>query len=260
MNTIGFLGTGEITRALVLGLKSSALRDLAILLSPRSEAVSATLAGAHDGVTVAPDNQAVIDGADVIVLAVRPQVAGQVLAPLTFPPGTPVISLIAATPAKLIADWTGVDPAMICRAIPLPSAATRRCATPVFPPLPDAMRIFDALGTALAVDDADTFDTYAAASALMASYFAFVESAADWATASGLPPADAHTYIRTLIANLGDTMRDSAEDLATLREAHQTPGGLNEHAALEFARAGGPQALGTALDAALARVTGHAGF
>ncbi|WP_255330356.1 NAD(P)-binding domain-containing protein [Paracoccus albicereus] len=256
MTTYGFIGTGAITDAIVRGLKTSPLADRPILLSPRSQSVSAALAADLEGITVATDNQAVIDGADVLILAVLPQHAGEILRPLTFPAGKPIISLIAATPIQTIAHWTRRDATDICRAIPLPSTETRTCATPVYPPRAEAMKLFEALGQALAVEDAASFDTYGAASALMAPYFAFAQAAADWLSANGLPQDDAQTYVRTLFANLGATLRDRTDPITDLRKAHQTTGGLNELAGLTFDE-GGPQALGAALDAALARVQGR---
>jgi pyrroline-5-carboxylate reductase len=72
---LGFVGAGAITTAIVTGLNASGGGADTILVSPRNANVAAALAGRFSNVTVAADNQAVLDGSDVVMIAVRPQVA-----------------------------------------------------------------------------------------------------------------------------------------------------------------------------------------
>jgi pyrroline-5-carboxylate reductase len=250
---LGFIGTGVITAHIVRGLKGSELADWQVILSPRNEAIAVELAGLP-GVSVAADNQAVIDGADAVVLAVRPQVAAEVIRPLRFDPARPVISLIAATSLEDLGTWTGARE--ICRAIPLPSVEARTCVTPVFPPNPLAMQVFDALGQALAVQDLSAFDAYATGSAVMATWFGMAETAAGWMVDNGIPPADAETYMRGLFADLGVTVRDKTRSLETLRHDHATKGGLNEQIWRVFGEKDGPQALQAGMSSVMARISG----
>lgn len=250
---LGFIGTGVITAHIVRGLKGSELADWQVILSPRNEAIAVELAGLP-GVSVAADNQAVIDGADAVVLAVRPQVAAEVIRPLRFDPARPVISLIAATSLEDLGAWTGARE--ICRAIPLPSVEARTCVTPVFPANPLAMQVFDALGQALAVQDLSAFDAYATGSAVMATWFGMAETAAGWMVANGIPPADAETYMRGLFADLGVTVRDKTRSLETLRHDHATKGGLNEQIWRVFGEKDGPQALQAGMSSVMARISG----
>lgn len=251
---LGFIGTGTITAHIVRGLKGAARADWPVTLSPRSADVAAALAHLP-GVTVAADNQAVIDAADVVVLAVRPQVAAEVLGGLRFPSERPVISLIAGLSLGDLAALTGARD--ICRAIPLPSVEARACVTPVFPPRPQAMQLFAALGQALPVSDLPAFDAYATGSAVMATWFGVAETVADWMAANGIPPADAETYVRGLFANLGETIGDRGRSLEQLRHDHATRGGLNEQVWRVFADEGGADALRTGMDAVMARVSGR---
>src|SRR3546814_20744005 len=48
--------------------------------------------------------------------------------------------------------------------------------TPIFPPDKEARALFDRLGTAIELADESAFDIFTAASATMASYFAFAHS------------------------------------------------------------------------------------
>lgn len=250
---VGFIGVGAITAAIVTGLKGSTLADWPIVLSPRNVDVARGLAASLPGVTVAASNQSVVDGSDVLVLAVRPQVAAEVLSGLKVRPDQPVISLIAATAAADIARWTGAR--QVCRAIPLPFVAERSDVTPVFPPLPVAMELFGALGTALPVRDQASFDLYGALSALMETYFGLLGGLSDWSVRHGLPEGEARAYLAGLFLNLSRVAATSPLSFEALRVAHSTEGGLNEQVHRDFVRNGGPEALARALDRVLQRIT-----
>lgn len=249
--TLGFIGTGTMAAAMVEGLGGGD-----ILLSPRGAEVAADLARRFPGVRVAADNQAVIDGSDMVVLAVRPQVAEAVIRPLRFRPGQTVVSVIAATQITSLRDWIGLDLPII-RAIPLPFAANRASVTPLFPPDADVAALFNRLGTALPCESLAEFDLLAVGSALMGSYFGLLETAQGWLVAQGLNDKAARTYLAGLFANLGKVAAESPAGFATLRAEHSTPGGLNEQIFRDFAAAGGTAALTSALDRVLDRVRGR---
>ena len=253
--SLGFLGTGTITAAIVRGLKGSALKDWPVVLSPRSTALSAELAAALPGVTVAASNQQVIDGSQVVFLAVRPQDAEAVIRPLIFRTEQRIISLVAALDTATIRAWTAVE--HICRAIPLTFVEQREGVTPVMPPDETAATIFSALGSCIQVSDLDAFDGYAAASALMGTYFSIAEVAQAWLVSNGLKPTESELFLRNMFGSLGDVMRARPLSLAELRAGHSTRGGLNELAYERFMGAGGGEALKTGLDAVLARIHGH---
>ncbi|MDZ4310901.1 MAG: pyrroline-5-carboxylate reductase [Cypionkella sp.] len=250
---LGFIGSGTITAHMVRGLKGSSLADWPIVVSPRNPDVASELA-LLSGVTVAASNQAVVEACDLLILAVRPQVAEAVIAPLVIPAERPVISLIAGLHIGTIAGWTGaVD---IARAIPLPFVERHEGVTPVFPPQAQAMQIFAALGTALPVDDLAAYDAYAAGSALMGSYFGLLETACAWMVAQGLTETDASAYLRGLFGSLGDVLREKPASFEQLREDHSTKGGLNEMIFQRFVQGGGGKAMEAALTAAFRRVQG----
>ena len=254
MTRLGFIGTGTITAAMVRGLKASRLADWPILLSPRNAALAAELAETFAGVAIAADNQAVIDGSDMVFLAVRPQVAEGVLRPLRFRDGQNVVSLIAGVSCDTITAWTGAQ--QVTRAVPLPFVETRADVTPIYPPQADVANVFDALGKALPVADLHAFDTYAATSALMGTYFGLLETAADWMVQQGLNGDEAKSYLASLFGNLGDVLRHDARSLPELRAAHSTLGGLNEQLFTQFAAAGGSTALTLGLASVFQRVAG----
>lgn len=252
---LGFVGTGTITAAMVEGLRRGVLRDWPVVLSPRGAAVAADLAARFEGVTVAGSNQAVVDAADCVVLAIRPQMAEEVIAALRFKAGQRVLSLVAGMSVARIGELAGV-PLHVVRAIPLPFVAKGQGVTPVFPPDAEMAALFDSLGGAIEVSDIRDYDAYAAGSAVMGSYFGLVGALRDWMVGQGLEGADAERYLRALFGSLGDVLRTDGASLERLREDHSTKGGLNEMTHRLWVENGGHAALRTALDAVIARIRG----
>lgn len=247
---LGFIGTGTMAAAMVEGLGGED-----IVLSPRGARVAADLAMRFPGVQVAASNQAVVDACDQVVLCIRPQIAEAVIRALRFRPGQRIISVIAATQIASIRDWSGLD-LPITRAIPLPFVATRHCVTPVFPPDPATLALFNRLGTAIACETLAEFDLFAVGSAVMGSYFGILETIQTWLTGQGLSQDAARTYLAGLFANLGTVATSSPSDFAALRGEYSTKGGLNEQVFQVFGQENGAAALATALDQVLIRVRG----
>jgi len=92
---VGFIGVGTIAEALITGMCAAGEQRATFLLSPRNADIARRLAKRFSSVEVAGDNQAVIDGSDIIFLAVRPQVAADVLGTLKFRRDQRIVSLIA---------------------------------------------------------------------------------------------------------------------------------------------------------------------
>lgn len=252
MKRLGFVGTGAITAAIVRGLKGSHLRDWPITLSPRNAEISANLASSFSGVRTVRNNQAVIDGSEIVFLAVRPQDAPEIIPYLRFRADQCIISLVAALTVDKIREWTGIGD--ITRAIPLPFVEQRTGVTPITPPNPFAAEIFGALGDCIQVTDINEFDGYATAGALMATYFGILEAARNQLVAEGMRSDDTELYLRNLFGNLGDVLRRQPAPLNELRASHSTRGGLNELACDTFMSKGGGAALAQGISAVIDRI------
>src|SRR5690242_3830389 len=121
---VGVVGVGAIAEAVITGLCAGGAARAAFLLSPRNAEVSARLAERHPSVRVAADNQAVLDGSDVVLLAVTPQVADGVLGELKFAPRHRVVSLIATYEVARLKPLVA-PAASLVRAAPAPAVARR---------------------------------------------------------------------------------------------------------------------------------------
>src|ERR1700744_858683 len=100
---IGFIGTGTITEAIVTGLVAAPRELCEIWVSPRNQEIAARLSGRHALVHVGRDNQDVADRCDLLCLAVRPQIAEQVLSQLHLAPTHHILSFIATWNRERIA-------------------------------------------------------------------------------------------------------------------------------------------------------------
>ena len=253
---LGFIGCGTIAAAIVTGLNSSGHGE-AIVVSPRNAEVAACLARRFPNVTVAATNQAVLDACDVAVLAVRPQILAAVLPELRFRPDHQVISLVPVTSLAHLRCATA-PAATVTRAVPMPMVARRQGPTAIYAATPVARRLFDSLGSTIELSDEKCFDAFTAETALMATYFRFLETAAAWLGGRGVPLEQADRYVRQLFWGLAGTALASPQrSLGELADEHQTRGGLNEQVRAHMESKGMFTELANALDAVQARLTGR---
>jgi pyrroline-5-carboxylate reductase len=232
----GVLGVGAIGAAIVTGLCENVDDPPKVLLSPRNAEIAAGLAQRCATVDVAADNQAVVDGAGVVVLCVRPQVAQTVLAELRFPADRVVISAMAGVPVtalqRLVAPATDV-----ARVIPLPSVARREGITPVHPPNAAATALFDRLGETVELADVKAFEAFSASTATIAAHFAYLNAIAAWLELQEIPAPAATRYVASMFAGLAEATR-SGERFEQLAREHATSGGINEQFLNELEQGG----------------------
>ncbi len=251
--TYGVLGVGSIARAIVTGLCEGGAHPPRVLLSPRGAAVSGELAGRYPTVDVAADNQAVVDGAQLVIVCLR-NVDAPLLGDLTWREDHVVVSAVAGLGMPRLLDL--VAPATrACRSVPMPPVAVRAGLTAVHPPLAEARALFDLLGSTLEVPDVVAYEALSATSATLAGFFEYLSTQTDWLEGRGIGAADARRYVAATFAGaLASLSRVEAPDFAELSAEYATPGGVNEQVARELRQAGAFDTLATALDGALRRL------
>ncbi|MFE6776751.1 NAD(P)-binding domain-containing protein [Streptomyces sp. NPDC057702] len=227
MRRIGIIGVGEIGRALVEGLRHGGDTSFDVLLSPRGAGTAAELAERFEGVHVCADNQEVLDGSDVVIIAVRRQGHREALAGLTVDDDTTVVNLMAGVAADDLRHTLATD-APIVRAIPLPAVRERRSVTVTHPSHPVVDSLFDQLGGALPVADEAAFDVFSALTGTLTAHYAYLATLTAWAADHGIAPDAAERYVRGLFHNVGRSLGDGARPLRHLAADHETPGGNNE--------------------------------
>lgn len=254
---LGFIGTGAITEAIVIGVLRSNLPITEIHVTPRSAAIAEKLAKASPLVRVAAGNQDVVDASDMVFLAIRPQIAEEVVRALHFRAEQHVVSLVAAIKRDTLFDWVGV-PARLTQAVPLPFVADHQGVTAIYPPDADVAAFFAALGSAVEARTQAEYELLGVASALMGTFFGIQEIGTRWLEQQGMPYAQAKSYLAPLFESLAKTSaRPDSPDFEMLRQEFSTKGGLNEQVFVDFDRHGGGKALHDALTGVLARIQGR---
>jgi len=194
---------------------------------------------AERGLRLNPD-PGTLSNAAAIVIALKPQVAAQVLpalAPLVSA-STVVVSIMAGRTLQFLSGALA-RPCALIRAMPNTPAAIGRGITVAMPRQADAAqrdladRLLAAAGAVEWIEDEALMDAVTAVSGSGPAYvFLLAETLAQAGAAAGLPPALAAKLARETVAGSGELLHRSALDAAALRENVTSAGGTTA-AALE---------------------------
>ena len=249
-------------RALVGGLLRSGTRPERIAVGEKSAAARESLA--HElGVTATADNARAIEGATVVVLAVKPNEAAALLAELAprLRAQRPLLlSVAAGLRTRTLEDWCGAG-VTVARAMPNRPALLGAGVTALYAPpgvsAPQraaAERIAGAVGEVVWVAEEEHLDLVTALSGSGPAYFFLLaEQMAAAAAELGLAApiarrlAAATLYGAGLLAHTGDG------DLTRLKTEIASPGGTTEAALAAFAAAGFNGTVARAVGAAFRR-------
>jgi pyrroline-5-carboxylate reductase len=237
--TIVLVGAGKMGSAMLdgwLGLGLAPARVAVIEPEPSPEIAAL----AARGLKLNPDRHAVRDPA-VIVIAVKPQVAGEVV-PATASwvgPSSVVVSIMAgqrlASLERALPGGTAVVRSMPNTPAAVGRGITVAVANPqVTAPQRDlAGRLLAAIGAVEWVADEAMLDAVTAVSGSGPAYvFLLAETLAQAGAAAGLPPDLAGRLARATVAGSGELLYRSTLDAETLRRNVMSPGGTTV-AALE---------------------------
>ncbi len=127
---LGFIGTGKITSSVVTGICRSKISFNKIILSPRSKSVSQTLKKKFKKISIAKNNQEILNSCNWIFLAVTPTVGQKIIKNLKFRPNHTIISFISTMTLPQLKKAIKVK-AEIVRAIPLPPISLKKGPVPI---------------------------------------------------------------------------------------------------------------------------------
>lgn len=241
--TAAFIGGGNMGGALIRGLIARGLPAHRISVGEAHQARRITLAD-QLGVHVTADNREAVQGADVVVLAVKPQDMAGTVQPLAavFAQRPPlVLSIAAGIRVSDIENWSGAGVAVV-RAMPNRPALNSAGATAMYAPpsVGDAQRtlaaqVLGAVGTTVWVADEDAINVVTALSGSGPAYFFLLaELMTDAAVNLGLDRASALELSLQTLYGSGKMARESDGDLARLRAEVTSKGGTTEAAVRSF--------------------------
>lgn len=257
------IGGGNMARGLLGGLLARGIDPDHITIAEPDASARADLARDH-GIRVSADNVAAVSGAGVVVLAVKPQIMGEVTRALAgaLRAGRPlVISVAAGIRLAQLRQWIGPGVPLV-RCMPNRPALIGAGATGLYADddVDEAGRrlageLLAATGVAVWVASEGDLDLVTALSGSGPAYFfRLAELMAEAAIAAGLAPGVARQLAAQTLAGAGRMVVDSATaDLAAMRAAVTSKGGTTAAALARFDALGLPATVAEAMRAAVAR-------
>ena len=92
---LGFIGTGKIASSVITGICNSKIKFKQIIISPRNKTIANSLKRKFNKITIAKNNQEIIDKSNWIFLSVTPKVGEKIIKELKFKSGQIIISFIS---------------------------------------------------------------------------------------------------------------------------------------------------------------------
>jgi len=181
---LGFLGAGHLASYTVAGLRAAGDKRR-ILLSPRNTSVAAQLAQQHN-CEVAPSNQSLVDGCDIVLLSVRPHQYQELLDGLQFKSGQLVISAMAGVSHQQLSQLPNLQDVQLVRSLPIQCAGVGAGPVPIFPANDTAFALLDQLGTAVVLGDEEQFETAVTIGCMHGWVYQWLAAMSNWATEQGL--------------------------------------------------------------------------
>jgi pyrroline-5-carboxylate reductase len=238
-NQIAFIGAGNMAGALIRGLIADGVSPSRLTAADPSTDACETLANTT-GIHTLQDNVAAVAAADVVVLAVKPQVLRQVageIAAAVQQRQPLLVSIAAGIRCEDLERWLGGGVALI-RTMPNTPAMIQCGATALYAnsrvseiQRQQAESLMRAVGLAQWVKDEGEIDAVTAVSGSGPAYFFLVIEAME-AAARELGLADETAHLLTLQTALGAARMalESSEPPEVLRQRVTSPGGTTERA------------------------------
>lgn len=236
---ISFIGGGNMAQALISGLVGCGVQpDLITVADPSGEVREQLAAKGLNTVDPTADATAAVIGADVVVLAVKPQVMQPVVSAFADALDSQlVVSVAAGLSTALLSDMLG-GYSNIVRAMPNTPAMIQMGATGLYGTADIsteqkqlATAVMEASGLVMWVDDEAHMHAVTAVSGSAPAYmFYFIESMVDGAVALGLDKEQASALAMQTMLGAAKMAMNSDDSPAELRRKVTSPNGTTQAA------------------------------
>ena len=243
---ISFVGGGTMGEAMIAGILESGLAPASDVTVGEPLETRRDHLAAKYGIGTGSRNLDAIDGADLVVLSVKPQNLAEALAELDsgLGPGQTAVSIIAG--ATLDTLRQGLGHGAIIRVMPN-TPAQIGAGMSVWTATPEVgaegvdatRRILRTLGEELYVDDEKLIDVATALSASGPAYvFLFIESLIDAGVYLGMARDAARRLAVQMVLGSARLVDESGRHPAELKDMVTSPGGTTAEALMSFEQAG----------------------
>jgi len=260
--TITFIGAGNMARSLIVGLLQDQANVVLRVADPDEHQLDA-IRKHWPEVTTTTDNLEAMQGADVVVLAVKPQIMRNVTENLASNAqlSRPLfVSIAAGIREEALNRWLGGNQAIV-RCMPNTPALVQAGATGLYANqhVSDSQRsaaesLLRAVGITVWFDDETKLDAVTAISGSGPAYFFLVMEAMQAAAAQlGLRPEEAHLLIVQTALGAAKLALESDDLPGELRQKVTSKGGTTEAALTVLTTGGLHELFAQALQAAASR-------
>ncbi|WP_312358138.1 pyrroline-5-carboxylate reductase [Stutzerimonas balearica] len=262
---ITFIGAGNMAASLIGGLRGQGIAAESIRASDPGSEQRARLATEH-GIEVFADNAQALAGAEVVVLAVKPQVMQTVCRELAAYLGAEalIVSIAAGISCASLERWLGEGargPRPIVRCMPNTPSLLRQGVSGLYANAQvssaqkqQAEQLLSAVGLALWLQDEGLIDAVTAVSGSGPAYFFLLMEAMTAAGERlGLPRETAAQLTAHTALGAARMACESDVEPSELRRRVTSPNGTTEAAIKAFQAGGFEQLVQQALDAAAKR-------
>ena len=234
---LGFIGTGNIVSDVVTGISKSKIDYKKIIISPRNKKKALNLKRKFKEISIAKNNQEVIDNSDWIFLGVLPKIGEKILPNLKFKKKQIVISFMSTPNYSKLKELINKN-LIIVRAIPMPPIRLGKGPVAIFPPNKKVKNFFNKIGTTIEVKNEKLSKNFWTISGTMASFYELMNILSSWLIRKKINKLDAQKYVTLLYSALAElAVSNSSKPLKNLVD-EQTPGGLNWQGVNELRKSG----------------------
>ena len=246
LDSIGFIGTGNMATALIKGILEGGIFDKSRIYGSDKDQEKLKKISKELGIGVYSSNISLVQISSIVVLSVKPQSIKEVLEEVKDYVGGDklIVSIAAGVPIAFIRSFLGRK-VPIVRVMPNTPALIRRGISGIATDkrLSDEImdmifKIFSAVGEAIVVEER-MMDAITAISGSGPGYvFRFMECMVEGAIQMGFEEEVARRLVVNTFLGASELARISQESLSSLREKVTSPGGTTEAALKIFEQRG----------------------
>ncbi|NIQ03051.1 MAG: pyrroline-5-carboxylate reductase [Nitrospinaceae bacterium] len=236
---LGFIGGGNMAEAMIRGLLSAAFISAKNLLVSDVSSLRTEFLHSEYKVRVAPDNRELTDKSDIVILAVKPQIAKKVLEEIhdRVDQKKLLISVAAGVPIAIMEDvLRGGQDKTVCvvRTMPNTPALVQEGVTAIAPgsnvgknDIKIAHRIFEAIGRTVDVEEGQLDAVTGLSGSGPAYIFMIIEALSDAGVKMGLSRDVANILTIQTVLGSAKLARESGKHPGELKDMVTSPGGTS---------------------------------
>ena len=224
---LGFIGTGTISTAVIIGLMRSKAKIEQINISHRSKKNSSYLSRKFKKIKIFKKNQEIINISKVIFIGLLPKHVRGEIGKLQFKKGQVIVSFISTHNIKTIKKLCSPATTII-KAAPLPMASDELSPTIIYPNHKLIRSLFGKIGTVVVAQNENQNNHFWVMSSFMATYASIIKTLKKYLMKNKVNKNDANKYLNTFLTGMLFELNHKKFDLDKSVKSLQTKGGINE--------------------------------